>query len=77
MAEAYSLVTCRVGQGANAFKEIREISGIVEAHAVYGVYDMFVKVKGNTIDDCKEIIMEIRNLKEVHSTLTLFVIKGQ
>ena len=50
---------------------MKKIRGVVEAFAVYGVYDIIARVKAETMDELKEIVMaRIRKVKDVRSTLT-------
>jgi len=45
-----------------------------EAYVVYGVYDIVVKVRANTIDELKDIVTpQVRRLDKVRSTLTMIV----
>ena len=50
---------------------MKKIRGVVEAFAVYGVYDIIARVKAETMDELKEIVMtRIRKVKDVRTTLT-------
>ena len=33
---------------------LRVVYGVEEAHALYGVYDLLIKIKGNSINELKE-----------------------
>jgi DNA-binding Lrp family transcriptional regulator len=54
-------------------KELRKIKGVVEAYPVYGVYDIIVRTKADTMDEIKEIHSKIRKLKSIRQTLTMIV----
>jgi DNA-binding Lrp family transcriptional regulator len=42
----------------------------------YGVYDLMVRVKANTMEELKDIVTyKIRISKQVHSTLTLIMME--
>jgi DNA-binding Lrp family transcriptional regulator len=43
---------------AEGLKEIRETEGVQEAQIVYGIYDILVKVKTETMDNLKRIVTE-------------------
>jgi DNA-binding Lrp family transcriptional regulator len=48
------------------------VGGVEEAHAVYGTYDIVVRVKAETMDRLKETVLShIRKVKNVRATLTL------
>lgn len=54
-------------------KELRKIKGVVEAYPVYGVYDIIVRTKADTMDEIKEIHSKIRKLRNIRQTLTMIV----
>jgi DNA-binding Lrp family transcriptional regulator len=56
----------------NVLKDVRKVNGIEEAFAVYGTYDIVVRVKADTMDRLKETISShIRKVNNVRATLTL------
>jgi DNA-binding Lrp family transcriptional regulator len=57
-------------------KELREIRGVEEAYPVYGVYDIIVKTRADTMDKLKEIHDKIRKLEGVKQTLTMIAHEG-
>ncbi len=74
MALAYVLITAETGTEGELLKELMKIEGVEEAYIVYGVYDIIVKVKAESIKKLKEIISwRIRRLPKVRSTLTMMV----
>jgi DNA-binding Lrp family transcriptional regulator len=57
-------------------KQVKEIEGVKEAEMLYGVYDIVVKVKAETMDQLKHVIAyNIRALPNVHSTQTFLAIQ--
>ena len=56
-------------------ERIGEIEGVEEAYRIWGVYDIVALVKAETTEELKGIILQIRTVKGVLSTLTLMVIK--
>jgi DNA-binding Lrp family transcriptional regulator len=58
-------------------ERLRFVDGVEEAHALYGVYDLLVKIKGNSIDKLKEITkFRIKPIAGVNSSLTLMIVQG-
>jgi DNA-binding Lrp family transcriptional regulator len=57
-------------------KTLREIKGVEEAWSLYGVYDMIVRTKADTMDKLKEIHDKIRKLDRVKQTLTMITHEG-
>jgi DNA-binding Lrp family transcriptional regulator len=74
LPEAFVMVTTEIGAEANVLKDLKKIEGVVEANAVYGVYDIIVRVKADTMDKLKEIVTwHVRRVDKVRNTLTLIV----
>jgi len=74
LPEAFVMVTTEIGAEADVLKDLKKIEGVVEANAVYGVYDIIVRVKADTMDKLKEIVTwHVRRVDKVRNTLTLIV----
>ncbi|MCW4032784.1 MAG: Lrp/AsnC ligand binding domain-containing protein [Candidatus Bathyarchaeota archaeon] len=74
MLAAFVFISTELGEEKNLLKQLRSISNVKEAHIVYGVYDIVVKVEAETMDKLKEIVARnIRSLSEVRSTITMTV----
>jgi len=77
MPTAYVLINAELGKENDIIKELRSIVNVKEAHLVYGVYDMVVKVEAESMDKLKEIVTsKIRGLADIRSTLTMTVAEG-
>jgi len=77
MVTAFIFISTELGEEENLLKQIRSISNVKEAHIVYGVYDIVVKVEAENMDKLKEIVTRnIRSLSEVRSTITMTVAEG-
>jgi DNA-binding Lrp family transcriptional regulator len=75
MITAVVLVNTDLDSQTRVIENLRKVEGLQEAHQVYGVYDLFVKIKANSIERLKEIIqLNIRRLEGVTSSLTLMII---
>jgi DNA-binding Lrp family transcriptional regulator len=56
---------------------LRHIEGVEEAHTLYGVYDLLVKVKAKNIDELKTVTKSrIKQVVGVTSSLTLVLHDG-
>ena len=74
MPTAFVLISAELGEEENLLKQLRSIDHVKEAHYVYGVYDVIVKVEAENMEKLKEIVTRnIRSLSEVRSTLTMTV----
>jgi DNA-binding Lrp family transcriptional regulator len=77
MLTAFVFISTELGEEKNLLKKIRSISNVKEAHIVYGVYDMVIKVEAENMGKLKEIVTRnIRSLSEVRSTITMTVAEG-
>jgi len=77
MLTAFVFISAELGEEENLLKQIRSIDNVKEAHLVYGVYDVIVKVEAENKDKLKEIVTRnIRSLREVRSTITMTVAEG-
>ncbi len=77
-ATAIVLLNTDIGAEDEVLEQLSRIDGVVEASAVYGVYDIVVKVRARSIEELKEIITNrIRKLSKVRSTLTMIVVEGK
>ena len=72
MPIAFMLLNVDLGEEDVVLKQTRKVNGVKEAHRVYGIYDMVVKIDSDLTEEMKNIITgEIRRIQGVRSTLTL------
>lgn len=72
MPEALVLINVELGSEAEVLKALRKVEGVVEAFAVYGIYDIVARVKADAMDKLNEIVAShIRRIENVRSTLTM------
>ncbi len=74
MTLAFVMVNTIPDQMESVLEKIREIKCVEEVYMLYGVYDILAEVKTETTEELKEIILHIRKVKHVLSTLTLMVV---
>jgi DNA-binding Lrp family transcriptional regulator len=78
MPTAFVLINTEIGSESDVLKELKKVEGVEEASAVYGVYDIVARVKGEAMDKLKEIVTwRIRRLDKVRSTLTMIVVEDK
>jgi DNA-binding Lrp family transcriptional regulator len=76
MPRAFILVNVEPGAEEQALKQLKSIEGVEESYVTYGVYDLMVRVKADTMDGLKGIVThKIRASKQIRSTLTLIMIE--
>ena len=77
MPAAFVLINSELGKEEELLKEFRSMENVKEAHFVYGVYDVIVKVEAESVEKLKDLItFKIRRLSDVRSTLTMTVAEG-
>ena len=78
MPTAYVLINCDLGSEEEIIREVKKLSEVIEVSGVYGVYDIVVKIKSDTMDKLRETITwHVRRIDKVRSTLTMIVIEAQ
>lgn len=76
MPRAYVLLNAETGSEDNVLKQLKKIGVVDEAYVSYGVYDLIIKVKADTIEELKEAVTQkIRTTNQVRSTLTLIMME--
>jgi len=77
MPIVFILINSELGKEKSLLKEIRSIPNVKEAHFIYGIYDIIVKVEAENMEKLKEIVtFKIRRLNDVRNTLTMTVPEG-
>tara|TARA_B100001971_G_C17744849_1_gene312486 strand:- start:215 stop:445 length:231 start_codon:yes stop_codon:yes gene_type:complete len=76
MPTALVLLNVDLGDEEKVLEQTRKIDGVREAHRVYGIYDMILKIEGDLTEEMKTIITEkIRRIQGVRSTLSLIALQ--
>jgi DNA-binding Lrp family transcriptional regulator len=76
MPMAYVLITTETGAVDSVLESLQKIGAVKETYMVYGVYDIIVTVKAETMDKLREIVTwDLRSLDKVRSTLTMIVVE--
>jgi DNA-binding Lrp family transcriptional regulator len=76
MISAVVLLNTDLDAQDKILESLKLVDGVEEAHALYGVYDLLIKIKGNSIDKLKEITkLRIKPLAGVNSSLTLMIVQ--
>jgi DNA-binding Lrp family transcriptional regulator len=74
MPRAYVLFNVDAGAEEQVLKDAKAIGGVQEAYVSYGVFDLVMKVKADSMEKLKELVTHsLRTIKNVRSTLTLIL----
>ena len=76
MTIAFVMINAEVGSEDELVRELRKLNNVREVYPVYGVYDIVVKVEAETMDQLKEVILRIRRVNKIRSTLTMTVMEA-
>jgi len=71
MPTAFLFVVTELGFEEDVLREIRTLPDVKEAHLIYGMYDIMVKIEGSTANKVEELVKKIRKLDKIRSTQTL------
>ncbi len=76
MPSAFVLINVEAGKEDSVLKQVRKIGTVEESYVSYGVYDLVVKVKANSMEELKDIVShKIRAINELRSSLTLILVE--
>jgi len=77
MPIAFVCITTEPASMVEVLESLKAVEGVEEAQMVYGIYDIVVKVKGDSINSLKKIITEnIRTISKVTTAITMIVVKA-
>ena len=72
MIRAFVMINVESGSEEDMLKQFKSLDNVEEAYVSYGVYDLILKVKADTMEELKETVTrKIRATNQVQSTLTL------
>jgi DNA-binding Lrp family transcriptional regulator len=76
MVTAYILVQTEVGRAAQVAKDILDITGVQEAQAVTGPYDVIVRAEAQNIDELGQLVVaRVQSVNGITRTLTCPVVR--
>jgi DNA-binding Lrp family transcriptional regulator len=75
MVTAYILVQTEVGKAAQVAKDIIDITGVQQAQAVTGPYDVIVRAEAQNIDELGQLVVaRVQAVAGITRTLTCPVV---
>jgi DNA-binding Lrp family transcriptional regulator len=76
MPRAYVLLNVEGGSEDSVLKKLKNIGDVEEAYVSYGVYDLLIRVKADTLEALKNVVThKIRAINQVRSTITLVMME--
>ncbi|MBI1829225.1 MAG: Lrp/AsnC ligand binding domain-containing protein [Thaumarchaeota archaeon] len=78
METLYILIRCELGSEVDSINELMKIPEVKEVRGTYGIYDIIVKLQGDSGLTLENIIThKIRRISKIQSTTTLTTIPSQ
>ena len=75
MVTAYILIQTEVGKAAKVAKDIIDITGVQQAQAVTGPYDVIVRAEARNIDELGQLVVaRVQAVDGITRTLTCPVV---
>ena len=76
MVTAYILIQTEVGKAAQVAKDIVDITGVQQAQAVTGPYDVIVRAEAQNIDELGQLVVaRVQAVNGITRTLTCPVVR--
>jgi DNA-binding Lrp family transcriptional regulator len=74
MISAVVLVNTDSNTRDDVLENVKQVEGVKEVHPLYGIYDLLLKVKVNSIDEFKNTTKaQINQVRGVTGSLTLMI----
>jgi len=70
---AFVMISCHPGSHGGNLEILRKMPEVIEAHAVYGIYDEMARIKTETMTEFRELNLRIRRLPNIRSTITMLI----
>ena len=76
MPRAFVLLNVETGAEDKVLSQLKPLNEVEESYVSYGVFDLIIKVKAETMEKLKEAVTsKIRAISQVRSTLTLIMME--
>jgi DNA-binding Lrp family transcriptional regulator len=76
MVSALVLVNSDLDAQDRVIESLRQVGGVEEAHALYGVYNLIFRINAVSIDKIRKITkLKIKPIADVNSSLTLMIVQ--
>lgn len=76
MPRALVLMNAEMGYENKLVDELKKTPNVSEVYAVYGVYDVMVKVEADSMEQLRDAISTgLRRIDGVKSTLTMIIVE--
>jgi DNA-binding Lrp family transcriptional regulator len=71
---AFVLLNTEVGSELDVLRELRKVDGVEEAVALYGAYDIMLRVACKSMQELKRIVTwDVRKKNRIKTTITMII----
>lgn len=77
MPSAFVMISCNFGSVKDLTLELHDIDGVEQVLIVSGIYDIIVRITVQNKDDLDRLLLRVRRMDEIQSTLTLIITQSQ
>lgn len=74
MTIGYVAIHCDIGREVQTYERILGTTHVKEASIVLGLYDIVCKIETATAKELESVVMQIRKIPHVQTTMTLLVL---
>ncbi|MGI0046176.1 MAG: Lrp/AsnC ligand binding domain-containing protein [Nitrosotalea sp.] len=74
MTIGYVAIHCDMGREVQTYERIMGTAHVKEASIVMGLYDIVCKIEAGTAKELENVVMQIRKVPHVQTTMTLLVL---
>jgi DNA-binding Lrp family transcriptional regulator len=74
MPTAFILLNTEIGAEHYVLRALKKLQGVQEAHSLWGIYDIMVKVQADSMETLEYIVTEnIKKVGKINSKLTMVI----
>ena len=77
MPSAFVMISCNFGSTKEVASELHDIDGVEQVLIVTGIYDVIVRVNVQNKEDLDRLLLHVRRMHEIQSTMTLVIAQSQ
>jgi DNA-binding Lrp family transcriptional regulator len=77
MPSAFVMISCNFGSTKEVASELHDIDGVEQVLIVTGIYDVIVRINVQNKEDLDRLLLHVRRMDEIQSTMTLVITQSQ
>jgi DNA-binding Lrp family transcriptional regulator len=71
------MISCNFGSAKDVTSQLHDIDGVEQVLIVSGIYDIILRITVQNKDDLDRLLLRVRRMDEIQSTLTLIITQSQ